>query len=45
MKSLFLSGEGLVCNFHGRGRVWLQTRNPSSLASFLNAFRPVKSRG
>ena len=45
MKSLFLSGEGLVCNFQGRGRVWLQTRNPSSLASFLNAFRPVKSRG
>jgi hypothetical protein len=25
--------------------VWLQTRNPSSVASFLNAFRPVKSRG
>ena len=45
MKSLFLSGEGLVCNFQGRGRVWLQTRNPSSVASFLNAFRPVKSRG
>lgn len=45
MKSLFLSGEGLVCNFQGRGRIWVQTRNPSSLAAFLNAFRPVKTRG
>jgi uncharacterized protein (TIGR00266 family) len=44
MKSLFLSGEGVVCAFQGQGRIWVQTRNPSSLASFLNAFRPVKSR-
>jgi uncharacterized protein (TIGR00266 family) len=43
MKSLFLSGEGLVCHFTGRGTLWLQTRNPGSLASFLDAFRPTKS--
>jgi uncharacterized protein (TIGR00266 family) len=44
MKGLFFSGEGLVCNFRGHGTLYLQTRNPSSLASFLHPFRPVKSR-
>lgn len=44
VKSLFLSGEGVVCNFQGQGRLWIQTRNPSSLASFLHAFRPVKAK-
>lgn len=44
LKSLFLSGEGLVCEFQGQGRLWLQTRNPSSLASFLHPFRPVESK-
>lgn len=43
MKSLFLSGEGLVCEFRGAGTLWAQTRNPGSLASFLHPFRPVKS--
>lgn len=42
LKSLFLSGEGLVCRFHGQGRLWMQTRNPGALASFLQAFRPVQ---
>lgn len=45
LKSLFLSGEGLVCNFHGQGRLWMQTRNPGGLASFLQPFRPVKRSG
>jgi uncharacterized protein (AIM24 family) len=44
MKGLFFSGEGLVCDFTGRGTLFLQTRNPSSLASFLQPFRPVKTR-
>lgn len=43
IKSLLLSGEGLVCEFRGEGRLWLSTRNPSSLAAFLHPFR--KSRG
>ena len=43
MKSLFFSGEGLVCDFYGEGTLWVQTRNPGSLASFLNPFRPQKS--
>jgi uncharacterized protein (TIGR00266 family) len=41
LKSLFLSGEGLVCEFSGQGRVWMQTRNPASLAAFLHPFRSV----
>lgn len=44
MKGLFFSGEGLVCDFRGSGTVYLQTRNPSSLAGFLQPFRPVKTR-
>lgn len=44
LKSLFLSGEGLVCDFQGRGRLWLQTRNPGALATFLHPFRPVKAK-
>ncbi|MGK4000683.1 TIGR00266 family protein [Sorangium sp. So ce1024] len=41
LKGLFLSGEGLVCEFHGHGRLWLQTRNPGALSAFLHPFRPV----
>lgn len=44
LKSLFLSGEGLVCNFQGQGRLWMQTRNPGGLAAFLHSFRRVKAR-
>jgi uncharacterized protein (TIGR00266 family) len=44
LKSLLFSGEGLVCRLSGRGRVWIQTRSPSSLAWFLHPFRPVKAR-
>jgi uncharacterized protein (TIGR00266 family) len=41
-KGLFFSGEGLVCEFSGQGKLFLQTRNPSSLAGFLHPYRPVK---
>ncbi|MBN1611825.1 MAG: TIGR00266 family protein [Polyangiaceae bacterium] len=43
LKSLFLSGEGLVCRFQGQGRLWISTRNPGALASFVHPFRRVKS--
>jgi uncharacterized protein (TIGR00266 family) len=43
LKSLFLSGEGLVCRFTGQGRLWISTRNPGNLAAFLHPFRRVKS--
>lgn len=44
LKSLFLSGEGRVVHFSGRGRVWFQTRSAPSLASFLHPFRRVKPK-
>ena len=43
LKSLFLSGEGLVCRFHGQGRLWISTRSANALAAFVHPFRPVKS--
>ena len=42
-KSLFFSGEGLVCRFSGEGRVWIQTRQVPALASWIYPFRSVKS--
>jgi uncharacterized protein (TIGR00266 family) len=42
-KSLFLSGEGLVCRFTGQGKVWIQTRKVSPFAWWVHPFRPVKS--
>jgi uncharacterized protein (TIGR00266 family) len=44
-KSLFFSGEGLVCKFSGKGRLWLQTRQLGAFASWVQPFRPVKSQG
>ena len=41
-KSLFFSGEGLVCRFRGQGKVWVQTRKVGSLVSWINPFRPSK---
>lgn len=44
MKSLFFSSEGLVCEFSGHGRLWIQTRNAPALAGYLHPFRRVKSK-
>ena len=41
-KSLFFSGEGLVCRYRGKGRLWLQTRQVPSFAWWLNPFRRVE---
>ena len=35
MKSLFFSGEGLVCRFKGEGKVWIQTRQAPSFLSWI----------
>ncbi|HOM86809.1 MAG TPA: TIGR00266 family protein [Spirochaetota bacterium] len=43
LKSLFLSGEGLVCRFSGSGRLWIQTRNQNSFAAWADQFRRVES--
>jgi uncharacterized protein (TIGR00266 family) len=37
---LAASGEGLVCEFHGQGRLWIQTRNLESLAGWLGPMLP-----
>ncbi len=42
IKSFLFSGEGLVCRFSGKGRVWIQTRKPIRLAEFLHPFRRVE---
>ncbi len=41
-KSFFFSGEGFVCRFSGKGRVWIQTRGVSAFASWASMFRPAK---
>jgi uncharacterized protein (TIGR00266 family) len=41
-KSLFFSGEGLVCRFTGTGRVWIQTRKLQPFLYWLFPFRPSK---
>jgi uncharacterized protein (TIGR00266 family) len=40
MKSLFLSGEGLVCEFSGTGTVYIQSRNLSALVGWLSPLLP-----
>lgn len=35
--STLASGEGLVCRYTGPGKIWMQTRNLSSLAQVLGA--------
>ena len=37
----FKSGEGLVFDFAGPGRVWTQTRNPAELQSWIMSFVPT----
>lgn len=44
-KSLFFSGEGLVCRFSGRGKVWIQTRKVGALIAWAHPFRRVVKRG
>jgi uncharacterized protein (TIGR00266 family) len=41
-KSLFFSGEGLVCQFSGEGKIWIQTRKVGPMTSWAWPFRPEK---
>jgi len=41
LKSLFLSGEGLICRFSGSGKVYIQSRNHNSYAMWANTWRRV----
>lgn len=38
LKTAFLSGEGLVMNFKGHGRIWLQSRTMGGLAGWLSGY-------
>ncbi|MBX7226385.1 MAG: TIGR00266 family protein [Chitinophagales bacterium] len=40
-KSLFFSGEGFVCKFSGKGKVWIQTRKVMPFIAWVNPFRPA----
>lgn len=40
LKSFFLSGEGLVCRFTGRGTVYMQSRNLSGLVGWISPLLP-----
>ena len=41
-KSLFFSGEGLVCHFTGRGKLWIQTRKIGAFTNWVYPYRPQK---
>ena len=43
LRTGILGGEGLVCRFKGRGRLWVQSRNLYRFINFINPFRPAKS--
>lgn len=40
LMGLFASGEGLVCEFTGQGRIYIQSRNLSALAGWLAPLMP-----
>jgi len=44
-KSTLLSGEGLVCEFRGQGRLWLQTRSTQAFLSWLIPRLPTGTGG
>ncbi len=42
LKNLFFGGDGLVCKFRGRGKLWVQTRRVGSFLSWLTPYRRVQ---
>lgn len=44
LKSLFLSGEGLVCRFSGQGKLYIQSRNQNAFALWANSWRRVETK-
>ena len=41
----FKSGEGLVFEFTGPGKVWTQTRNPTELIGWIQSFVGTSNSG
>lgn len=44
-ESPFFPGEGFVCRFSGKGKLWIQARSAKALTSWAHWFRPTKGRG
>jgi uncharacterized protein (AIM24 family) len=42
---MFKSGEGLVLDFQGPGKVWTQTRNPQELIGWISSLLPGSQPG
>jgi uncharacterized protein (TIGR00266 family) len=42
---MFKSGEGLVLDFQGPGKVWTQTRNPQELIGWISSVLPTGQPG
>ena len=40
----FLFGDQLICRYHGRGKLWIQTRSPRNLVAWVHPFRRVKQK-
>jgi len=40
--SFLLGGEGLVCNFTGKGKLWVQTRNPQAFGQLIGQKLPPR---
>ena len=40
---MFKSGEGLVLDFEGPGKLWVQTRNPMELIGWISSVLPANS--
>jgi uncharacterized protein (AIM24 family) len=38
----YLSGEGLVLRLRGRGRLWIQSRNPNEFGSAVGGLLPSR---
>ena len=41
-KSFIFGGEGLVCEFSGKGKVWIQTRNPQAFGQAIGSKLPAR---
>jgi len=41
-KQFLFGGEGLVCTFSGKGRLWIQTRNPQEYGKALGPLLPMR---
>ncbi|MEO1131274.1 MAG: TIGR00266 family protein [Cyanobacteria bacterium J06639_1] len=42
LKTGLLGGEGFVCRFSGKGKIWIQSRGVFQLVRFVNPFRPIR---